>query len=1077
MKIFSTPLVMVYSSMLIIAIVVLFSSAKENLESENVILQTHLSNSITQSQKSDFKPNNDLRFIANKGQLGSEIKFHTSAAGHEVLFYPDQVVFKRREIKEFNNEISLRFDGAAKNPSIQGNKVLKEHANFYLGNEEESWQNNVETYNAVQYQGIYKGIDMAYFGGGGILESEFYVSPGIDYHQIELHYSGVKSKEIQSDGSLLLITQLGKLIEKAPYAFQEKDGLKVEVEAKYAVLANGNIGFELGKYDPNKQVIIDPEIIFETTSGEKIGAWASDVAIDSDGNIIAIGASNRFYPATEEIDESNHSPGFGNDGLLLKVDGQTGEILSSALFGGSKYDVFESVAIAGNGNIYVAGSTESDNFPIKNASQDTYGGGQDAFLVVFDAQLNLLSSRYIGGSKVDAGDELVLDADGNVYVGGTTESDDLPDANGYQKVNGGNFDLFIIKCDAIGNTVYTSYLGGSGSDQIRGITVDESGQATVVCNTLSTNFPLKNAFQDTFGGEHWGTGDIAVSQLNAEGTNVMFSTYFGGSVEDWATGISYDMGIVSVAGGSMSNDFPTMNHQQDTSTSTSAVLIRLNESGQPVLSARTPISSEYGFEAIAKGDSNSVFLTSGNEDSLYLYQYTPPVNSAQSPTLKSASNFDVGTFAFILAMRVPGVDITSLEFYNNFIYYVGALTDLISSVSGLYFAGIQLEDPPKLEDFFDIEGSTVYLQIHLKDQTENLIADIDKDGYLRLNGLSTKYKAKDIKVMSISGNNKNNHLDLSKVSKSEFPNMTGAALHGREGNDRLEGPADLNSLLSGGDGSDELVGGTGTDEFHADWDDMGVFSGGGEDKVTIDTQYKPLNSKHLSFNKDWARITENTLIINDVSGYDTLSFAGSDLGIHFNLSQLGSPQVVDSNGHSVQLDGQFESLIGTPQNDILSVAPLSNEMQLVNGGDGVDTLHYLSDQPATDDGEKISAEGLADILYDSIEVVVLHGGSSTSLENDISNDNPFTMKVFPNPFTNFVQLSYTLHTQAEVSFTIYDIQGKVAYQIDQNSLGAGSHLIEWDGVSSNEEKVQPGNYIYVLRVNNHKWMGKLVLSN
>lgn len=152
-----------------------------------------------------------LRFVANEGQAGSHAKFHVQGAGHTVLFYEDKVVLRRNESETVNNEIVLQFVGANQSPAVEGIGILPGVAHFYKGRNPDQWHIDVPTYKSVVYEELYPGIDMAYIGDEGQLESEFYVSPGVDYHQIRLNYQGIRSTVIRDDGALVIETELWKV--------------------------------------------------------------------------------------------------------------------------------------------------------------------------------------------------------------------------------------------------------------------------------------------------------------------------------------------------------------------------------------------------------------------------------------------------------------------------------------------------------------------------------------------------------------------------------------------------------------------------------------------------------------------------------------------------------------------------------------------------------------------------------------------------------------------------------------------------------------------------------------------------
>jgi hypothetical protein len=240
-------------------------------------------------------------------------------------------------------------------------------------------------------------------------------------------------------------------------------------------------------------------------------------------------------------------------------------LIYSTYLGGSAYDYGSGIAVDGAGHAYVTGWTTSANFPTMNPLQPASGG-----LYVFVAKLNpagsaLVYSTYLGGGA-DEGGGIAVDSSGNAYVTGLTESTDFPTMNPLQPSFGGVSDAFVAKLNPTGSAlVYSTYLGGSGIDNGTGISVDNSGNAYVTGYTFSANFPLMNPLQATPGGG--GYGDAFVAKLDSTGSALVYSTYLGGSGDDYGAGIAVDSpGNAYVTGSTDSNDFPTMNPLQPTLT-------------------------------------------------------------------------------------------------------------------------------------------------------------------------------------------------------------------------------------------------------------------------------------------------------------------------------------------------------------------------------------------------------------------------------------------------------------------------------------------------------------------------------
>lgn len=570
-----------------------------------------------------------LRFVANLGQVGSEALFHVQGAGHTVLFLRDEIRLRRTESEIGSNEIVLQFEGANSSPIVDGLERLPGVAHFYRGSDPDKWQTDVPTYGAVYYTDLYPGIDMAYIGEGGVLESEFYIAPGADFRLIRMSYKNVGSQKIRSDGALVIDTILGELIEEAPVAYQEIDGARNFIEARYNLFADGTVGFELGSYDSAVPVVIDPELRFLKSFGSVGGGvWSSGVALDGAGNVIVAGAANRFFSTTDEIPGSNHAGGVSSDGLLIKLDGATGDVIFSVLFGGSNLDYFNDMAIDAAGTLYLTGLTGSNDFPLLNPAQDTRAGSEDAFLTILSADGVLMYSTYIGGTERDWGEGVAIDGTGNVFIAGITGSTDFPTVGGFQQQHGGGnaspTDFFVTRYNSDGTVGYSTYLGGAGDEHVCGLAVDASGEVTLAGRSSSTDYPLMNAFQTVFGGTPPSGTDIVVSRLNSAGDGLIYSSYFGGPQFDWCSDIELGTdGEAFVTGGTFSENFPVIGGISTPEALISdGVLLMLDNDGQPVYSVRSNFLGKDSFDALAIDADNTAVFVAQQGASIIIYSKT-----------------------------------------------------------------------------------------------------------------------------------------------------------------------------------------------------------------------------------------------------------------------------------------------------------------------------------------------------------------------------------------------------------------------------------------------------------------------
>jgi hypothetical protein len=235
----------------------------------------------------------------------------------------------------------------------------------------------------------------------------------------------------------------------------------------------------------------------------------------------------------------------------------------STYLGGSSGDSGTGIAVDGQGNAYVSGMTESVNFPNAGQVQGELLGSQDAFVSKIRADgTGLVYSTYLGGSGIEDIWAVAVDAQGSAYLSGYTYSTDFPVANAFQPNSRGGVDAFLAKLDPSGSSLaYSTYLGGAGRDESWGVAVDAQGRAYVTGMTSSADFPMANPYQSSMRG----STDVFVTRLVASGSALSYSTYAGGSSYEGALGIAIDAtGSAYVTGNTVSSDFPIANPYQST---------------------------------------------------------------------------------------------------------------------------------------------------------------------------------------------------------------------------------------------------------------------------------------------------------------------------------------------------------------------------------------------------------------------------------------------------------------------------------------------------------------------------------
>ncbi len=297
-----------------------------------------------------------------------------------------------------------------------------------------------------------------------------------------------------------------------------------------------------------------PDLSFSTYLGGEGKDEGNSIAVDDSGNIYVTGSTDsRNFPVLNAA-QANFAGG-SQDAFVAKLNASGTQLIYATYLGGAGQDRGTSIAVDANGNAYVTGFTESSNFPVKNPLQPPKSG-LDAFLVKLDSSGSIVFSTLLGGSLSDYGSSIAVDPTG-VYVAGITTSEDFPVQRAAQTVFGGLADTFVAKFNQAGTRViYATYLGGAGTDAATSIAVDSTGSAYVTGVSSSPNLPTVNAFGTTLNGVF----DAFVTKISASGEQFIFSTYLGGSGVDRALRIAVNPnGNAYLVGDTDSADFPTVN--------------------------------------------------------------------------------------------------------------------------------------------------------------------------------------------------------------------------------------------------------------------------------------------------------------------------------------------------------------------------------------------------------------------------------------------------------------------------------------------------------------------------------------
>jgi hypothetical protein len=571
---------------LIVLVLGNFSQTKPNLTVDRL---THSEdNNAMKAVIADGQIHLPLGFEANRGQAPDDIKFVGRANASSFLFKRNEVLLSihNRDSRKSSSssrgsvtraQVGMKFEGANLHPDIAGQQRRDTRANYFIGNDPSKWVRGIDTYSSVAYSAIYPGIDLLFYGNQNQLEYDFKVAPGANPSDIKLRFEGADKVEFSKEGDLILQTTAGNVSHNAPVAYQEIAGSRHDVAAKFEKSDDGLISFKLGAYDHNQPLVIDPVLIFSTYLGGPGDDACRGIVADPMGNAYLIGDSfsASFIPRATDM----------NSDIFIGKLNSNGLILSYTFFGGDKNDTATGLTVDSTGSVYMAGSTESTDFPILSSFGLALQGPSDAFVVKLTAALDqFFYSTIVGGSGAERGISVAADSGGNAYISGQTTSADFPTFAAVQSTyGGGDSDAFVSKIAANGQTlIYSTFLGGTGNEDTglrSGISVDDSGNASVSGDTASGDFPVKNALRATKSGSA-SSSDGFVAKLNSSGSAFVYSTYLGGSDDDFALGLAGDSaGNAYVTGRTKSTAFTGSSVTRPSNTNSDAFVAKINPDG------------------------------------------------------------------------------------------------------------------------------------------------------------------------------------------------------------------------------------------------------------------------------------------------------------------------------------------------------------------------------------------------------------------------------------------------------------------------------------------------------------------
>lgn len=460
----------------------------------------------------------------------------------------------------------------------------------------------VPGYASVLYEGIRPGVDLRLRRDAGRFEYDLLLEPGADLSGVVIRCEGARSLEVK-EGELLVGTAFGELRQPLPRTWEVLPcGRRRPVACSFRVIGEEAFGFSAPGRDRDLPLVVDPGLVWSGFLGGSGWESAYDADAGPGGGVVVGQTGSSNFPTTPGA----FDPGFNgfafSDVFVTRLAADGSALLWSTFIGGTSGDCARAVVLDDSGEVVVAGTTTSGNFPTTSGAWDTsLGGGSDAFVLRLDAGGSaLLFSTFVGGSGPETGEALALDGNGRPHVAGTTSSADFPAGPGALDTTlGGTSDAFVLRLDAAGaQREAATLLGGSDGDTGAGVAVGPQGELVLAGTTSSTDFPTTPNAHD---GVQGGNSDAWVAVVDATGSSLVHGTFLGGSGGDSGEAVACDgAGTVWAAGVTSSGDFPATSGALDTTLDgNSDAFVAAIDPGSGGLLAATLLGGSSG--DVAKG--------------------------------------------------------------------------------------------------------------------------------------------------------------------------------------------------------------------------------------------------------------------------------------------------------------------------------------------------------------------------------------------------------------------------------------------------------------------------------------------
>ncbi len=529
-------------------------------------------------------------------------EFLSRGSGYQFLISAGGAQIALRNGADRPDVARMSFVGENARAAVHGDGELAGKINYLIGNDSSKWQTGLPTFSRVQVSNAYPGINLVFHGNQQQLEYDFDVAPGANPSAIKIHFDGTDKISIALDGELVLKIGASEIRQPKPEIYPTTAGERKIISGSYKLLDAWTVAFRIGNYDHSQPLVIDPLLSFSTYFGGNLSVTGGAIALDTSNNVYIAGLtfSKQFF--TRGAFQTNFAGGtFAGDAFVAKFGNPATNLIYLTYLGGNGDDGAFAIAVDSSSRAFVAGATESTNFPVLNAvpgfhkisgKLDTHDGlyPADVFVTELSADgSSLVYSTYLGGNSSDTAYGIALDSADNAYITGFTYSTNFPvfpDPASVLQNHLACTNSFFLNANAFvseiasggGALVYSTYLGGTNFDTGRAITVDANNYVYVAGFTASTNFPVINAPANAFSNfpaithlngatnsQNRVPFDAFVTKfppLNTYPSNLsqlVYSTFLGGTNSDQANGIAADSaGNAYVTGWTTSTNFPVV---------------------------------------------------------------------------------------------------------------------------------------------------------------------------------------------------------------------------------------------------------------------------------------------------------------------------------------------------------------------------------------------------------------------------------------------------------------------------------------------------------------------------------------